>query len=343
MSIVCVGDSFVPRHYFEQVFGDRFCGRPVSYLQADPGARRDLSGVREYEGDPTQIIGALPGAEVLVVHGAPVTADVISAADGLRLICCARGGPVNVDVAAATAAGVPVVTSPGKNAAAVADLTVAFIIALTRHMQTGAAFLREGGRLTSTFDGARFLGREIASLNVGLIGYGQVGRQVHARAQAMGAAVVAYDPLLLDAPTSPVQLLGLEELLAQADVVSLHARATSENRRLMNRSRFEATREGSLFVNTARESLVDEQALYEALVSGHLAGAALDVIEPMADGHVSPLLELDNVIITPHIGGATYETLRRGVEMVAAEVTEFFTGGRLRNLADRTVAFRGSP
>lgn len=336
MTILCVGDSYMPVDQFRVVLGDRYAGHHVHYLQLaaaeiDP---RLLSPVRESEGDPRRIAEFRPSPDILVVHGAPVTAAVLGAHPRLRLVCCARGGPVNVDVDAATTRGIPVATTPGKNAAAVAELTIAFVIALARHIPDGAGFLRGGGGLTSTFDGARFLGRELTSLTLGLVGYGQVGRLVAARAHALGVTVHAYDPFL-DATDSDsaVTFIGLPMLLATVDVVSLHARATSDNQAMMNAAAFGQMRRGSWFINTARESLVDEVALLAALRSGHVAAAALDVLEPAAPTTRSPLLDIDTVLVTPHIGGATAETLRRGADMVAAEIQRFVAGQPLRDTA----------
>jgi D-3-phosphoglycerate dehydrogenase / 2-oxoglutarate reductase len=337
MTILCVGDSYMPVEDFRTIFGDSYCGMPVNYLQLAP-AEHFAAGnmpIREFEGDPGEISGFTPSPEILVVHGAPVTSAVLDAHPKLRLLCCARGGPVNVDVRAATDRGIPVATSPGKNAAAVAELTLAFLIMLGRRAVDAASFLRAGNQLTSTFDGGRFLGRELSGLTLGLVGYGQVGRLVAARANALGVTVLAYDPCFSGPdPSNAVELLSLPELLQAVDVVSLHARATTNNRHMIDGRAFAMMRPGSMLINTARESLVDESALVESLRSGHLIGAALDVFEPTEPGDRSPLVDMHNVLLTPHIGGATQETLRRGSEIVAAEVTRFCRGETLLHLVD---------
>lgn len=330
MNILCVGDSYMPVEHFSAAFGDRFEGHDVHYLQLSPSTADIMQEVQESEGDPALIAAFRPHPDILVCHGAPVTDAVIVAHPTLQLICCARGGPVNVNLAAADAASIPVATTPGKNAAAVADLTLAFLILLTRHVHDGSAFLRTGGTLSSTFDGARFLGRELDALTLGLVGHGQVGRLVATRAAGFGVSVTVYDPFLTSEPAG-VTRTDLPTLLATSDVVSLHARATTDTRAMIAAEAFAQMRSGAMLINTARESLVDEEALVEAIRSRHLAGAALDVIEPSRPGERSPLLDLDTVLVTPHIGGATAQTLRRGADMVAAEVRRFTGGEPLRN------------
>lgn len=335
MNILCVGDSYMPVEHFSAVFGDHFEGHDVHYLQLSPASADLTVEVQECEGDPALIAAFRPHPDIVVCHGAPITEAVILAHPSLQLICCARGGPVNVNLGAADAASIPVATTPGKNAAAVADLTLAFLIVLTRHVPDGSAFLRTGGTLSSTFDGARFLGSELAALSLGLVGYGQVGRLVAERADSFGVSVAVYDPYLTSEPAG-ITRTDLSTLLATSDVVSLHARATPENRAMMGAAAFAQMRRGAMLINTARESLVDEEALIEAIRSRHLAGAALDVIEPSRPGERSPLLDLDTVLVTPHIGGATAQTLRRGADMVAAEVRRFTTGQPLHNTTAAT-------
>jgi D-3-phosphoglycerate dehydrogenase len=277
--------------------------------------------LREYAGDPAAVTAAAAGHEVLVVHGAPVSAETL-ATPGLRLVCCARGGPVNVDVAAATGLGIPVCAAPGKNAAAVADLTIAFALMQLRAVVPASRALLAGWRPESVFDGRDYFGTEAASTVLGLVGLGQVGRQVARRAGALGFTVLGHDPYADPAAFAGVEPAGLGELLARADIVSLHARGSG--RPLLGAAEFAAMRPGAYFINTAREQLVDEAALVAAVRSGALAGAALDVIESGPERN--PLLDLPQVLVTPHIGGATHETLRRGAEMAGAAIAAMLDG-----------------
>jgi D-3-phosphoglycerate dehydrogenase len=329
--VLAVGDPFIPVSAFTRALASLGDAVSVTELQIDdavapPPRTASEEQIREYAGDPANIVVAVAGHDVLVVHGAPVTAEVLDAAP-LRLVCCARGGPVNVDVAAATARGIPVTNSPGKNAEAVAELTLTFALMMIRGVPSSARFLLAGGRHgDNAFEGGQFIGGEAASATLGLVGLGHVGRAVAVRARALGFTLLAHDPVPPDIVPAGVSIVGFDELLDRSDIVSVHARATAANRHLFSAAAFGRMPRGSYFINTARESLVDESALFGALASGVLAGAALDVVERPADGSRHPLLDLPNVMITPHIGGATRETLRRGAEMVAASVARVLAG-----------------
>jgi D-3-phosphoglycerate dehydrogenase / 2-oxoglutarate reductase len=342
MKILVVGDSFVPVSVFERGLATLRGKHELEHLQLDesqemaPITASECS-IREYLGTPSQLAARVHDAEILVVHGAPVTDEVLAAARALRLICCARGGPVNVDVAAASARQIPVVNTPGKNAESVADQALAFMIMLARGFPKAQRFLIEGGTLgESAFEGARFLGHDLGGHVLGLVGFGNVGSRVHRRALAFGMRLAVYDPYVrIGELASTVQVSTLDELLSQSDFVSLHARATAETENLFGSPQFSAMKPASYFLNTARESLVDEEALDAALASGHLAGAALDVVRPRPQGGPHPLLRHENVVITPHIGGATHETLLRGVTMVADEIQRFAAGEPLHAVVNR--------
>lgn len=341
MRILVAGDSYFPSRTFAEGLAPLAVEHELSFIDVD--AARTLvprsnseRRIREFEGDPEQLVQALRDHDVLVVHGAPVTDRVLDASPRLGLVCCARGGPLNVDVVAASERDIPVVTTPGKNADAVADLTVAFIVLLARRIPTALRFIDRGGDPgRSAFEGAGFFGRDLESLTLGLVGFGHVGRRVARRALCYGMRLFAYDPFVTPAEiiASGAEPRDLDSLIADSDVVSLHARATTENRGLFDARAFARMRRGALFINTARETLVDEDALYEALASGHLGGAALDVINPRNDASRSPFLDLENVVITPHIGGATHDTLLRGAQMIAAEIARFAAGSPLQNVA----------
>ncbi len=329
--VLAVGDPFMPVSAFTDALAALGDGVSVTELQikdaaATPPRTTSEQLIREYAGDPAHVAAAVAGHEILVVHGAPVTAEILDAAP-LRLVCCARGGPVNVDVAAANARGIPVTNSPGKNAQAVAELTLTFALMLIRSVPASARFLLDGGRhADSPFEGGQFIGGEAASMTLGLVGLGHVGRAVALSARPLGFTVLAHDPAPPGIVPAGVSIVGFDELLARSDIISVHARASAGNRHLFSAATFARMPRGSYFINTARESLVDEEALLSALTSGTLAGAALDVAERRSGGSRHPLLDLPNVIITPHIGGATRETLRRGAEMVVTAITRVLAG-----------------
>jgi D-3-phosphoglycerate dehydrogenase / 2-oxoglutarate reductase len=347
--ILVLGDSFCPSSILREAFRGLEAEHEIdfadvveepSWTPATPSEQR----LREVFGSPRQVIEALHGHEILVMQGAAVTDAVLDANPGLRLICCARGGPVNVDVAAATARGIPVVITPGKNADAVAELTIGFLIMLSRRLPEVIRHVEGGGEFAhDNYEGARWFGHDLAGMTLGLVGYGQVGRRVAVRARAFEMRVLAFDPYV-DADSIAVdgaEAVDLETLLADSDFVSLHARASADDRALIGTAAIARMKPGAFLINTARDSLVDEAAILAGLRSGHLAGLAVDLVSPSPAEGRHPLLAFPNVIITTHIGGATTETLRHGGEMAAAEIERYLRGEPLRNVADRSVLGTG--
>jgi D-3-phosphoglycerate dehydrogenase / 2-oxoglutarate reductase len=324
--ILAVGDSFMPVSFFTQAFETLEHRHEIEYIELDDRAAFAPSTaseqqLREYLGSPVQVADRMHGVDVLVVHAAPVSQDVVNASGELRLVCCARGGPVNIDVDALSNRGIALVNTPGKNAEAVADLTLAFLVMLARGVPKAMRFAAAGGDVGDNWVGAKFMGSDLRDHTLGIIGYGQVGRRVARRAAAFGMALSVYDPYVETAEVEQVPTI--DELLSRSDFVSLHARATPDNLHLIDSDALAAMKPGSFLLNTARESLVDEDALDAALASGHLAGAALDVFRQEAPGERSALLRHENVVLTPHIGGATSETLLQGALMVADEIERF--------------------
>ena len=252
-------------------------------------------------------------ADVVVVESDSVRGPVFEL--GLRAIASTRGDPNNVDIAGATAAGIPVLNTPGRNADAVAEMTVALLLAVTRHLLTADADVRSGNVFR---DGSipyqRFRGAEIAGRTAGLVGLGAVGRATQWRLSGLGLRVIAHDPYNDDARHS------LAELLAEADVVSLHAPVTDDTAGMIGAEQFAAMRDGVVFLNTARAQLHDTDALVEALRGGKVAVAGLDhfVGEWLPTDH--PLVGMPNVVLTPHIGGATWDTEARQAQMVADDL-----------------------
>lgn len=345
LRILVVGDSYCPASAFRASFEPLAGGHEVTFTDvADEPAWRPASPselrLKEYMGSPAQVIGALDGHDVLVVQGAAVTDAVMDADPHLRLICCARGGPVNVDVAAATERGIPVVTTPGKNAIAVAELAIAFMVMLARRLPEILRYVEGGGEFGhDNYEGRNWFGRDLAGHTLGLVGFGQIGRQVADRARAMGMTVLVADPFVDG--SVPVEhgcaSVDLDTLLERSDYVSIHARATAENRGLIGASQIARMRRGAWLINTARDTLVDEAAVIDALADGRLAGAAFDVVSPTPATGRHPLLDFPNVIIATHIGGATYDTLHHGGEMAVAEIERLLAGMPLVNVANPSV------
>jgi D-3-phosphoglycerate dehydrogenase len=343
--ILVVGDSYCPSSAIRPAFAGLEAEADVTYTDVgddsgwSPSTPSEVL-LREVIGSPRQLIEALDGHSALVVQGAPVTDAVLDADPELRLVCCARGGPVNVDVGAASARAIPVVTTPGKNADAVAELTIGFLVMLARRLPEVLRHVEGGGEFGhDNYEGARWFGHDLAGKTLGLIGYGQVGRRVAARANAFGMRVVVSDPFVQATAIEDdgATAVDLPELLATSDAVSIHARATADNRGLIGHTEIDRMRPGALLVNTARDTLVDEKAVCDGLRSAHLAGFAADLVSPSPPSGRHPLLAFSNVIVTTHIGGATSETLLHGGEMAAAEIGRFLRGEPLRNVANPSV------
>ncbi|GFG97678.1 D-3-phosphoglycerate dehydrogenase [Mycobacterium timonense] len=262
---------------------------------------------------------ASEGAEIVVVESDSVGGPVFGL--GLRVIASTRGDPNNVDIAGATAAGIPVLNTPARNADAVAEMTVALLLAATRHVLPADADVRSGNIFR---DGSipyqRFRGGEIAGLTAGLVGLGAVARATQWRLSGLGLRVIAHDPYNPDARH------GLDELLAEADIVSLHAPVTDDTTGMIGADQFAAMRDGVVFLNTARAQLHDTDALVDALVAGKVAAAGLDhfVGEWLPADH--PLVGMANVVLTPHIGGATWNTEARQAQMVADDLEALLSG-----------------
>jgi D-3-phosphoglycerate dehydrogenase / 2-oxoglutarate reductase len=345
MRILVFGDSFVSVDDFAQAFVDIAKQHDVKYVKMDESVKAAPSTesekkIKEFLGTPKQVISELKGEEILVVHGAPVTEEVLAAAKGLKLLCCARGGPVNIDVQAATKRGIPVVTAPGKNAVAVAELAIMLMIMLARNIKR-ASIRVEKERIVSkdNYEGAQFFGHELDGKTLGLVGYGRVGSRVATRALSFGMSVLVYDPFI---PASAIEAPGikvtdLETLLISSDYVSLHARESKENDNMMGEKQFGLMKKGAYFINTARPSLVDEDALMRSLASGKLAGAAMDIVKYLPERPETPFLDKDNVIVLPHIGGATYETTTKGAFIVAAQVKRYLAGQNIETLINPEV------
>ena len=326
-SALVIGDGYMPvsaMASFKMLSPDF----RVRFESVDPDDRPPLESVREYQGDPAVIDSWLTDETVLVVHAAPVTRQILVAHPHIRLVACLRGGPVNIDLDAARELGVIVTNTPGKNAESVADLTLMYSHSLLRGVTAASGSIRDRAlagetHLDSTFEGGKWIAREPRGLTMGLVGYGAVGQLVAAQALSYGMSILACDPYY-SGPTDNVEFVDLNTVAARSDIVSIHAKYSQETRHLVDSDFVHRMKPGALFINTAREGLVNESALLEGLASGHLGGVALDVCEP--DGLWPTLCLQPNAIVTPHLGGATVQTQHRGIEMAIGDVRRFIAG-----------------
>lgn len=342
--IAVIGDHGMPPRFFADAVSRipdfEFVVRTVELDWPDtpmvqkfrPGVDpRHLEGLREFLGNPDSIVETARDCEILITHLAPMSAAMLKKLPSLRLIGVCRGGPINIDLAGAKRQGVKVVNAPGRNASAVAEFTVGMILAEIRNITKAHAALA-GGQWRGDLYRIDRTGNELCDLTVGVIGYSHIGTRVVRLLKPFGCRILVCDPyqtLSDDDRGDGVQQVGFDELLGMADVVTLHARVTGETRGLIGVLQLAAMKPGAYLINTARGDLVDYAALYDALVSGQLRGAALDTFDrepPLSD---SALLKLPNVTLTPHISGASVRTVRYSAEVIASEIGRFLRSEQL--------------
>lgn len=335
--IAIVGDRFMLPSVFErklvEAIGDGHVIRSLEQPWPDEpmshGYHGDaLAGLKEYMGDPDEIADFIGAAPIFVTHLAPLPRRLFERLPTLKFVAVSRGGPVNVDMKAAADHGVRVVNVPGRNASAVAEFAIGAILAETRMIRAGHEALRAGTWRGDLYR-ADTTGRELSEMTVGVVGYGQIGTRVVKLLKAFGCRILVCDPYVqLSAAdlNDGVRHVNLETLLAEADVVTLHARVTAETTGFIGREALARMKPDAILVNTARGPLVDYEALTEALSDGRLKGAMLETfaVEPVPPDW--PLLQMPNVTITPHIAGASVKTVSIAAERAAEEVRRFLAG-----------------
>jgi D-3-phosphoglycerate dehydrogenase len=336
--VLCAGDQFITaaslaqgaRHELDEAI------TTINYQTQWPdGPFRALDRVTEASGDPVQLATVATNATVVLTHLAPITEAVFDALPDLEVVGVTRGGPVNVDLEAATAHGVPVIFLPGRNLGAVAEFVIGVMINLTRNIGVSSRQLADG-EWDARYFRYELTGPELRAATVGLIGLGAVGSRVAQLLAGFGSRVVAYDPFanVDDAKGLGVEMLSFEEVLAISDIVSLHARLTASTRKMFDAAAFSAMKPGSCFINTARGQLVNQEALLQALDSGRLSGAALDVFDPEPPERNDLLLSRPDVLLTPHLAGSSRQVATESVSRVVAEVGLFLRTGAVKNCAN---------
>ncbi|MBI3784613.1 MAG: 3-phosphoglycerate dehydrogenase [Deltaproteobacteria bacterium] len=286
------------------------------------------------------------GADVLIVEADLVHDEVLDHCQ-LKIIGCCRGDPINIGIDKATQLGIPVLFAPARNADAVADLTVGYMLALARHIFTVNTLLKTGQmQFQSTKDYLSvyelYGGFELGGVTVGIVGFGAIGRAVARRLSGFGSTVVAYDPhVAADVfAAHQTQSVGLEELLQRCDILTVHCPDLPETQGLIGAQQIRMLKRGTLVLNLARAAIVDEDALYEALQDGQVGGAALDVFRDEPVQSTNRFVKLPNVLASPHLGGATRDVVRHQTDMVVDGIEAYLRGERPKHIVNPSVLER---
>ncbi|MFH1017082.1 MAG: hydroxyacid dehydrogenase [Pseudomonadota bacterium] len=302
---------------------DPISPRGIEILKKIPNAQVDEKpGLTEAE-----LKKLVPEYDALLVRsGVKITEAVIKEAKKLKVVARAGTGYDNIDVEAATVRGVLVTNTPGENSIAAAELAVGLLLSLARHIPAAHASLRAG-----KWERKKFVGTELAGKVLGIVGLGRVGREVARRVKGLGMNAIAFDPFVLEPVLSEAGVVPVpwEDLLRRSDFISLHADLNPSTRHMVDQAAFSKMKKGVRIVNCARGGLIDEQALLEALESGRVSGAALDVFETEPPPKDLPLLKHPNVIVSPHLGASTLEAQDRVGVAAAEQIRAFLTEGRV--------------
>lgn len=278
-----------------------------------------------------ELLKKIQNVDAVVVRSATkVTADLINAAQKLKVIARAGVGVDNIDVPAATRKGILVINAPDSSSIAVAEHVIGLMLALTRKIAISNMSLKSG-----KWEKGKFLGVELSGKLLGIIGLGRIGTQVALRAKALGLRVAAFDPYVTEkaAEELGIKLVDLETLLKESDIITIHVPLTPETKYLIGEKQLSLMKSNAFLINTSRGGVVNEKALCIALKGKKIAGAALDVFE--AEPPIeNPLLELENVVVTPHIGGSTEEAQRSAAMAVASEIINVLQGKPVRNVVN---------
>src|SRR5688572_1338697 len=276
-----------------------------------------------------EIIGQYHG--LAVRSATKVTPDILAKASNLKIVGRAGVGVDNIDVKAATEKKVQVINTPSGNAIAAGELAIAHMFALARKIPQATASMKRG-----EWEKKKFAGVEITGKTLGVVGFGNIGRQVAERGVGLRMKVLAHDPVLPAVTTPPagIELTSLDDLITRSDFISLHLPFLPSTKNLFGADNLKKMKKGAYLINCARGGIVDENALYEVLKSGHLGGAALDVFEKEPCGPL-PLFELDNVIASPHLGASTKEAQEKVAVELAEVFVDFFKTGKVRNAVNQ--------
>jgi len=287
---------------------------------------------------PEELVARIEGEglQIVVVEADFIFEEVFQNTEKLRFVGVCRNAVNNVDVAAATEHGVLVVNTPARNAIAVAELTIGLMLALARRLPAAHSLVKEGRWLDPVAPYISWRGTELAGKVAGIVGFGAIGAEVAKRLRAFDMEILVYDPYVASAKVAKAgaRPVALPALMRAADFVTIHCPLTPETTGLIGAEEIALMKPTAYLINTASWEVVEEKALYQALIQGGIAGAAFDTFETHPVSPQSPFLKLDNVVLTPHLGGATDGTVARYSWMMVEDIERFLKGKRPKNLVN---------
>jgi D-3-phosphoglycerate dehydrogenase len=307
------------------LISDKMSPKGVAVFNSFPEIQVDVKvGMK-----PEELAAVIGEYDGLAIRSATkVTAEIIAAADRLKVIGRAGIGVDNIDIEAATKRGIVVMNTPQGNTITTAEHTLAMMFALSRNIPQATRSMKDG-----KWEKSKFMGKELFNKTLGIVGLGNIGSIVADRALGMKMKVIVYDPFISGERASRmgIERVGLDELFRRADYITVHTPLTSETRHLINKESFAKMKDGVRIINCARGGIINEDDLYEALRSGKVGGAAFDVFEQEPPSPDHPLLALDNFICTPHLGASTDEAQENVAVTVAEQIADYLLTGTITN------------
>lgn len=314
---------------YHVLISDNVDQKAVDLLRSTDGFEVNAPGKMSRE----EVLAAVPLADALVIRsGTTADAELLEKAEKLKVIARAGVGVDNVDLDTATARGVVVMNTPGGNTISTAEYTLGLMLALARHIPEAYGGMREG-----RWDRKTYMGTELRGKTLGVFGFGRIGKEVAKRALAFEMTVIAYDPFVTDVDGLDVELVDQKTLFSRADFLTLHSIVTDDTREIIRRETLDRMKPGVRIVNAARGALINDNDLAEAIKSGHVAGAAVDVYHQEPPPAENPLVNLDGVIHTPHLAASTDDAqIQVGLD-AAQEVIDALTRGVYQNVCNPAV------
>ncbi len=344
MKIAVIPDKFLPeekwRKAFREYLGDLYSKVDISFYELKEeyegwDHKPEYKRIKEYSGNPLEVANLAKDTEILVVQFSPVSERVFEAAKNLKLVACNRSTPVNIDVQAATNKNIPVINSPGRNADSVADFTMGLILAEIRHIARSFEAVRNGTYPASTENWRKSI-PELREKTIGIVGFGKIGSKVAERAKGFGMKIIGYDPFVPKETMRnyDAEKVDLNTLLKTADFVTIHMRLTPQTTHLIGEKELALMKKTAFLINTSRGEVIDENALYNALMEKNIAGAALDVFvnEPIYKDPNNKFIHLSNITLTPHIAGPSDDMFYRGACILTEDIARFLRGEKMENV-----------